>query len=333
MLAQREVKTMKFRTKSFIAAILLVCMIPAASLAVDPYFQDFEDMDFVSTTALSGDGWRYYGNVSDTDGTYLYGYGGEAPNDGTGFSGVVIEQGGVDQGFQQLVVYSDYNNFSAHDLGYNVESNVFQEQTIVTADIGKTWKFSFQAKRGDIALGSTAFAFIKTIDPQSNYDMTNYINVEMTAIPETWSGYSLSINIIPELVGQLLQIGFLNNATSFEASSIYYDNVLLEEDDTSDVPVGFGAVGATLRQNYPNPFNPLTRIEFALDRPGNMDISVYDIAGRHITTLHRGDLEAGEHYVTWDGKTSSGNTVPSGQYRYVLKTADGQTSRSMVLLK
>ena len=62
-------------------------------------------------------------------------------------------------------------------------------------------------------------------------------------------------------------------------------------------------------------------------------MSVFDLAGRRVATLHRGELGAGEHHVIWNGKTDSGAAAAAGQYRYVLKTADGQVARSMVLLK
>lgn len=315
-------------------AIGLICLVPVASLAIDPYFQDFESLDQTSPTALSDDGWVVYGNVFDTDGTtWLYGYGTfPAPNDGFAFCQIDLFQGGVDQGLQQLSVFSDYNN-GDHALGYIIDSSTFIEQTITAADVGKIWKFSFQAKKGNLVAPSTALAFIKTIDPASNYDMTNFISVDMTDIPDTWGGYSISLPIDAGLVGQFFQIGFSNKATLYESAGIFYDNVLLEVDDVMAVPGSSTVMGATLHQNYPNPFNPMTRIDFALDRSENVDISVFDLSGRRVATLHQGELGAGEHHVIWNGKSDSGEAAPAGQYRYLLKTGSGQVSRSMVLLK
>jgi flagellar hook assembly protein FlgD len=92
-------------------------------------------------------------------------------------------------------------------------------------------------------------------------------------------------------------------------------------------------MGAQLRQNYPNPFNPSTRIEFVLERASNVELAVFDLAGRHLVTLQQGALDAGEHSVTWDGRTAQGAAVSAGQYQYVLKTDAGRQVRSMVLLK
>ena len=41
----------------------------------------------------------------------------------------------------------------------------------------------------------------------------------------------------------------------------------------------------------------------------------------------------GPHALTWDGRTSDGSIAASGTYWYMLRTAEGETARSMVLLK
>jgi len=311
---------------------LVACSIPATGLAITPYSQDFETLVQSDPDALANDGWLVYGNVFTPDGTYLYGYGPfPAPNDGAAFCQIDVGQGGPEQGEQQLVVFSDYNNVD-HAAGNLIESNVYHEQPIGADAVGQTWTFAFQAKLGNLEGQSTAAAFIKTLDPDNGYQTTNLISEDMTTIPATWSGFTLSITIDASLEGQLIQFGFTNTATDYEGSGIFYDNLVFAQ-DTTDVPSGSTFLGATLRQNYPNPFNPATRIEFVLDAAGPVDVSVYDLAGRLVATLRHGDLAAGEHHVTWDGTTAAGAVAPAGQYRYVLKTAAGQVARSMVLLK
>ena len=111
-------------------------------------------------------------------------------------------------------MFSDYNNNAAHSAGNIVESNVFQEFTIGPADIGSIWEFSFDAKMGDIASPSTAIAFIKTLDPGAGFALTNFINIDTTALPDTWGRYSLSIDLSDPALSQLLQIGFAATTTS-----------------------------------------------------------------------------------------------------------------------
>jgi hypothetical protein len=324
---------MQMRDCRVAAAAVLICLIPAAGYALTPYSQDFELLVQSDPNALANDGWLVFGNVYEPDGTtYIRGYGPyPAPNHSAAFCQIVLGEGGVEQGLQQLVVFSDYEN-TDHALGDIIESNVYHEQPITSADVGQVWAFEFQAKRGNIEGASTAAAFIKTLDPDAGYALTNIITKDMTTIPTTWSGHGIAIEIDASLEGQLLQFGFLNRASNYEGSGIFYDNLIFYQTVT-DVPAGDVLAGASLRQNYPNPFNPGTRIEFALDNPGLVDISVYDLAGRRIATLQHGELGAGEHHVFWDGRTDAGLAAPAGQYRYVLKTAAGATSRAMVLLK
>ena len=315
-----------------IATAAVAGLLPAATLALVPYSQNFEGMVQASPTALSANGWLVYGNVFSPTAVYLYGYGPfPAPNGSGAFSAIDAGQGGDQQGLQQLAVYSDYNN-TDHGAGNLIESNVYREQTVVAGDVGKTWVFAFDAKRGNLAGASEAKAFIKTLNPAAGWALTNFVSADMTTIPETWSNYSISLTIDASLVGQIFQIGFLNTATFYEPSAIFYDNVDLHEATTSSVPVA-ALPGAELGQNFPNPFNPSTRIDFRLENAGNVDLSVFDLAGRRVAVLRQGTLAAGDHHVVWNGRTDDGASLPAGQYRYVLATAQGRVARSMVLVK
>jgi hypothetical protein len=217
-----RVSKMKGMAISICAIAVLIAASPG--LALQPYSQNFEGLVQSDPDALANDGWLVFGNVFDSGGGYLYGYGPFPAPNGTGaFCDIVTGQGGPEQGSQQLVVYSDYNNGDqATDL---IEANVYQEQTIDAANVGERWHFEFQAKLGDITGSSTALAFIKTLDPNNGYAMTNFITADMTAIPTTWSTYFLHIDIDASLEGQLLQIGFSNTTTNYQPSGIFYDNI------------------------------------------------------------------------------------------------------------
>lgn len=208
-----------------LAVAALFCLVSSAAYALMPYAQDFEGLVQSDPDALANDGWLVFGNVFDPAGNYLYGYGPfAAPNHDLAFCQIVIGEGGPAQGAQQLVVFSDYQN-TDHGIGNLIESNVFQEQNIVTGDVGDTYVFAFQAKLGNIEGSSTAAAFIKTLDPGAGYVTTNFITIDMTSIPVTWSDYELALAIDPSLDGQILQFGFLNVATNYEGSGIFYDNI------------------------------------------------------------------------------------------------------------
>lgn len=253
-------------------AVAILCLAPAASWAdLAPYSQDFEALVQADPAALTNDGWLVFGNVYGPDWSYWYGYGAPAPNGGPGFCGIDLGQGGPDQGAQQMVVYNDYNN-GLHGAGAHIEANVFQEQWIGAADVGKTWLFEFDAKRGNIAGGSTAMAFFKTLDPNAGYALTNFITIDMTGVPADWSSYSLSILIDPSLEGQILQFGFLTMATYYEGSGIFYDNLnfgIVPLDVTVDIkPDG-----------YPNSINPYSRgvVPVAILGSETFDVTTVDV--------------------------------------------------------
>ncbi|NNF15908.1 MAG: hypothetical protein HKN70_04130 [Gammaproteobacteria bacterium] len=212
-----------------------VALAMSAKADIAPYSQDFEGMDPDDPSALSSDFWGVFGAVYDgTTGAFLYNYGGvfPAPNDGTGFSGVAVGEGGPDQGANQLVIYNDYNNTGEHDAGNLVEATVFRQLVIGAADVGKTWVFTFDAKRGNIVAPSIADAFIRTIDDFNN--ATNNLTLDTSDLPATWGRYSLFLEIIPELVGQRFQFGFSTTTTNYVPSGNFYDNITLAEDVDSD---------------------------------------------------------------------------------------------------
>jgi hypothetical protein len=72
----------------------------------------------------------------------------------------------------------------------------------------------------------------------------------------------------------------------------------------------------SLSQNYPNPFNPTTQIRFELPLTSMVDLKIYDILGREIKTLVKGELNPGTYSYEWDGRNDFGNPVSSGMYRY-----------------
>jgi len=68
----------------------------------------------------------------------------------------------------------------------------------------------------------------------------------------------------------------------------------------------------------PNPFNPRTTFQYTLDEPGDVEIRVYDLQGRHLVTLTEGVRGPGDHQGTWNGLDDSGRSVSSSTYLAVL---------------
>jgi hypothetical protein len=88
-----------------------------------------------------------------------------------------------------------------------------------------------------------------------------------------------------------------------------------------------------LRQNYPNPFNPTTDISYTLPEAAQVRLDVFNVMGQKVATLVDEYEEAGEHTVTWDGRTQEGQAVASGIYLYRLEAGARSATRKMMLLK
>ena len=88
-----------------------------------------------------------------------------------------------------------------------------------------------------------------------------------------------------------------------------------------------------LFQNFPNPFNPTTTISFSLLEKTHAVLSIYDVAGRLVTTLVDDELDEGLQEGTWDGKDANGSAVGSGVYFCRLTAGNKTLTKKMILLK
>jgi len=88
-----------------------------------------------------------------------------------------------------------------------------------------------------------------------------------------------------------------------------------------------------LYQNYPNPFNPTTQLTYDLPEQSFVNLAVYDLLGRQVTTLVNGMEEPGFRSVTWNATDSNGHEVSAGMYIYVIRAGSFTQTRKMVLLK
>ena len=89
-----------------------------------------------------------------------------------------------------------------------------------------------------------------------------------------------------------------------------------------------------LYANFPNPFNGETRIPFALDRPAEVTLGVYDVLGRKVATLIRGvRYGPGVHAAVWGGLDARGRRVGSGAYLYRLEAGGRRLAGVMTLVQ
>jgi hypothetical protein len=63
----------------------------------------------------------------------------------------------------------------------------------------------------------------------------------------------------------------------------------------------------------PNPAHGPVRVDFSVAREGLVDLSVWDLQGRRVTSLVSGVQSAGRYHAVWDG-VAGGQRVPAGIY-------------------
>ncbi len=117
--------------------------------------------------------------------------------------------------------------------------------------------------------------------------------------------------------------------TQHNGSSLYVDNLSFDtsissiENTNNSLPQKF-----SLYQNYPNPFNPSTTIEFSLPNSEYVELIVYNILGKEVTTLVSNKLNTGNHTYQFDGRN-----LASGVYYYQLVAGEFREVKKMILLR
>lgn len=88
-----------------------------------------------------------------------------------------------------------------------------------------------------------------------------------------------------------------------------------------------------LLPNYPNPFNPGTVIEFSLTERSRVKLEIFDITGKKVRTLAKGEFSPGVHRFNWNGRDHSGRRVVSGVYFSRLSRGNQTVVRRMLLVR
>jgi len=83
-----------------------------------------------------------------------------------------------------------------------------------------------------------------------------------------------------------------------------------------------------LSQNYPNPFNPVTNIQFELPLSSFVELKVFDIMGREVSSIISREMNAGYYQYKFDASGFS-----SGSYFYRIKAGNFTSMKKMIVVK
>jgi flagellar hook assembly protein FlgD len=64
-----------------------------------------------------------------------------------------------------------------------------------------------------------------------------------------------------------------------------------------------------------------------------VSLEVYDVAGRLVSTLVDGELDAGRHQAKWDGTNNDGKRIPAGIYFSRLDSGGKRATEKVILVK
>jgi hypothetical protein len=89
----------------------------------------------------------------------------------------------------------------------------------------------------------------------------------------------------------------------------------------------------TILSQFPNPFNNSITIKLKVITSQNIDLVVYDMLGRKITTIFSGYLSDGSYEYLWNGVNANNEKVSSGVYYITAISNNRQEWKKITLVK
>ena len=173
----------------------------------------------------------------------------------------------------------------------------------------------------------------------TNYFMLMNPNYSDSIETEVTINFELdSLKFYDITIGSWVNVPFENNKTSatFNFSLRKGSGKLFKFKKATQNGNGEISSEFILKQNYPNPFNRTTTIEYSIPNvvtkkfspQQNVQIKIYDVLGREITTLVSDKQSPGNYFVRFNAIN-----LPSGIYFYTLRAGNFVETKKMILLK
>ena len=186
---------------------------------------------------------------------------------------------------------------------------------------------------GDRITSSATEAVLKIENGSANLNADGFIGaIQMTLSHE--AGFSI------ELTDKAMVADYRTNGNSttliivapesdelFTASGSFNVEEVIAANENSQVTVMM-PTELTLSKAYPNPFNPSTSMSIFVPADGTVNLSVYNVMGQKVATLHSGNMSAGNHSVTWNA-----SDMTSGMYFVRAESQAGVAVQKVMLMK
>jgi hypothetical protein len=107
---------------------------------------------------------------------------------------------------------------------------------------------------------------------------------------------------------------------------------------STPIPTGIGDTPSaptelTLLPNSPNPFRASTELRVGVPKAGDVQIEVYDVAGRRVFSRELGRVTPGWKTISFDGRDESGGLLAGGVYFCRVTSAGETQTRKMVIAR
>jgi len=202
--------------------------------------------------------------------------------------------------------------------GYNLGWVIESEWLEYTIDVPAAGEYPIEVRVASQSIGGKFHLEF------NGFNKTGDVIVPVTGGWQTWETVSTTATL--EAGVQLLK--FVPTVEGFNINFIeILEGTLV---DTPDIPVA----SAVLHPCFPNPFNPKTTLSYELHEAANVNLAIYDVAGKLVCELIAAEFkDAGRHEVMWNGRDDLGREASAGIYLYKLGAEGFSETRRMALVK
>lgn len=194
--------------------------------------------------------------------------------------------------------------------------------------VGEPTKEIFQAILLDPAYYPTASGNGEMIFQYKQVEETEFNTIGIENVSQSIGLQYVFNNNYPQTASTLLSETAIKITTEPPFSTIITTST---EEELN--PYGLTSSGYQLGQNHPNPFSSSTWINYILPKQNLVKLSIYNVNGAIVRTLHDGTQLAGTHSIEWNGLNNDGNQAAPGIYFYRLQSENYIGTKKMFLMK
>ncbi|MBN1424351.1 T9SS type A sorting domain-containing protein [Candidatus Fermentibacteria bacterium] len=123
-------------------------------------------------------------------------------------------------------------------------------------------------------------------------------------------------------------VGVLSTTEQFQELAVVFADQSIREITGAPLPQV-----AVLGNASPNPCSEFTVFRYDLPAAGDVELAIYDVAGRQVSTLFRGIQDAGVYMARWNARDTANQHVANGTYLVKLQAQGSSLTTRVVVLR